>query len=77
MRSYFRQSCHVYCAAAYSLEPCGVGEGVRNLIAHILCRLKWTSGQAFAGRYDEAPTQTNATQFLRVDGNSIVIDCKK
>jgi hypothetical protein len=50
---------------------------VRNLIAHILFRLKWTSGQAFAGRYDEAPTQTNATQFLRVDGNSIVIDCKK
>lgn len=41
------------------------------------CRLKWLSGQPYAGKYDAAPTSTNATQFLRVDGNSLVIDCKK
>ena len=40
-------------------------------------RLKWVSGQPFAGRYDALPTTTNQTQFLRIDGNSLVIDCKK
>ena len=41
------------------------------------CRLKWVSGQPFAGRYDALPTTNNQTQFLRIDGNSLVIDCKK
>ena len=41
------------------------------------CRLKWLSGQPFDGKFDAAPTPTNATQFLRVDGNNLVINCKK
>ena len=41
------------------------------------CRLKWQSGQAFQGLYDAAPTHTNASQFLRIDGNNLVINCKR
>ena len=44
---------------------------------YLSCRLKWLSGQPFAGQFDAAPTSVNATQFLRVDGNNLVIDCKK
>lgn len=47
---------------------------MRDLFA---CRLKWQSGQPFAGQFDAAPTTTNATQFLRIDGNQLVINCKR
>ncbi|CAK0785155.1 hypothetical protein CVIRNUC_008361 [Coccomyxa viridis] len=40
-------------------------------------RLKWLSGQAFAALYDAAPTHHNASQFLRINGNDFVIDCKR
>ena len=40
-------------------------------------RLKWLSGQAFQGLYDAAPTPTNASQFLRIDGIDLVINCKR
>ena len=46
-------------------------------LARGACRLKWQSGQPFAGMFDAAPTTTNATQFLRIDGNQLVIDCKR
>ena len=75
---------------ALSVSTCMVSIGtvelVRAVPLHMLvpsdamqatCRLKWVSGQPFAGRYDALPTTTNQTQFLRIDGNSLVIDCKK
>ena len=40
-------------------------------------RLKWQSGQPFDGMYDAAPTTLNDTSFLRIDGNQLVIDCKR
>ena len=40
-------------------------------------RLKWVSGQAFQGLYDAAPTPANASQFLRIDGIDLVINCKR
>ena len=40
-------------------------------------RLKWLSGQAFANLYDATPTPHNASQFLRINGNDFVIDCKR
>ena len=42
-----------------------------------LRRLKWVSGQAFQGLYDAAPTPANASQFLRIDGIDLVINCKR
>lgn len=46
-------------------------------VSALTCRLKWVSGQAFADLYDGAPTPTNASQFLRIDGNNLVINCKR
>ena len=40
-------------------------------------RLKWVSGQAFQGLYDAAPTPANASQFLRINGIDLVINCKR
>ena len=41
------------------------------------CRLKWQSGSPFAKIFDAAPTSVNASQFLRIDGHDLVIDCKR
>ena len=40
-------------------------------------RVKWLSGQAFHGLYDAAPTPANASQFLRINGIDLVINCKR
>ncbi|CAL8463261.1 g2795 [Coccomyxa elongata] len=40
-------------------------------------RLKWQSGSPFAQIFDAAPTSVNASQFLRIDGHDLVIDCKR
>lgn len=54
-------------------------QGIGALRYEGICarRLKWLSGQAFAGMYDAAPTSSNASQFLRINGNNLVIDCKR
>lgn len=42
-----------------------------------LRRLKWLSGRPFADMYDAAPSPVNATQFLRIFNNDLVINCKR
>jgi hypothetical protein len=41
------------------------------------CRLKWGSGVAYADMYDAAPTATNASNFLHIYNNDLVINCKR
>lgn len=42
-----------------------------------LRRLRWMSGRPFADMYDAAPTAGNATEFLRIFNNDLVINCKR
>ena len=35
------------------------------------------TGRPFEDLYDAAPTPTNASQFLRIDGNNLVVNCKR